>query len=163
PFDLNTLFPRIRDKNLNGLVYVFNRAASAQVQASLGDLVVQSNGINATLGGSIAVSTTVSNKYQLSLRKAKTVDGSAFALGVQMPRHPASTTGVDASLGVDVDLSALTARVTSALDTALGKWNTTLDMIRPFLSPGTKLRADIVAAISSELDKIIGNAGLKNA
>ena len=163
PFDLASAWEAFQSPALalEGLVYEFIGAASANVTVDFADAGALSAGVvDAAL--SVAVSAKRTSKYTLTLRRNKPVgQAGSFRATLQRGRADERTFGLE--LNVTADVSGLTKPVGAAIQRAVGEWDAVLTEVRPFLTPGTWLREKGFAVLKTEVGRLIDDEGLREA
>lgn len=161
PFDFDAVWTGMQQPSLKGVTLTYGGTASGQIQVTLGDALSLGRGVVANLGLSVGVTAAYKTVYTLTLQRVATAQG--FNIKARLARAPTTTVGDSASLGVNVDFSALTKPVTDALDKALGDWDKTLGEIRPFLSPGTWLRGKAAVLLQGQIAQMVQDPDIRAA
>lgn len=162
PFDYEAVWDAFATTDIAGIVYELEGRAAAQLEVSLADTLSLGTGALATVGVGVKAGVSLSGGYILSFRRGAPAAGGRQIIAT-LSRQTASSLSGGVSVGVDVDISALAARVHAVLQNALGKWDAILADVRPFLSPGTWLQGKASDLIGQAATDIIGNAALKDA
>lgn len=162
PFDFAEVWTAITESGLRALTYEFDGAATVTLQVALADSARLARGlIPADLGASISVSLSPSAAYTLTVERVTT--GAGNAMRATLERARLLTSDVAGRLGVDVDLSALTAPIARALTAMTDNWDKVLTGIKPFLYPGSTLAAAADAWLTSQIGALVADPGLRAA
>jgi len=156
PFDFDSVWKAFNTPALEGVTYLFDGKAGANLQVRITDAIPLSAGIVADIGATVAVAATIGQSYQLKLRR-KAAGAAAFRAELSRQRHTEAT--LTAELKVEADLGAITGPVIAAFKTAVEKWDAAIRQITPFLSPGTLLRAKL----ADQLEALVGEDLFRNA
>ncbi|KPF60995.1 hypothetical protein IP88_15830 [alpha proteobacterium AAP81b] len=157
PFDLGAIWRAAQTSDFKGLRFDLEGAVSLDAElavAGVGDF----GGIK--IGATAAVNAKVSRHTQLQLAiRALPMAGGIRPLALRIERVGGATSQLGVDFGVSIDPTALTARVTGAVVSALDWQDKQLAKLKPFLTPGTLLRETIKAQLSA----VIGDPGLRDA
>lgn len=160
PFDLASVWAAFTTTDLDAISFNFNGAASADVQVSFGDTRAIGD-LVASLNATVAVSTSLTSVYRLTLRRD--VGPAGWTLATHLSRDRVQEAKFNGALTLGVDISTLTKPVVDALTRVGAQWDAALAGITPYLSPGTLLRDKFVAELTQQLTALIGQPGLRDA
>jgi hypothetical protein len=161
PFDFAAVWeafasPELR---LTRISYDFSGTASASVSLSIANSLSFGTDVVADLSLAVNAEMKRAADYKLAFTAAATpgqVDAS-------LTRKHMSEEAIGLKLAIDVDLSQLAKRVQAEVNKVVDKWDSVLKEVKPFLSPGTLVQTELPDLLKAEADRLIGNAGLKDA
>lgn len=162
PFSYAAVWEAFGHPGFMGTDYEFTASAGTSLEVSLGKLVDASQGLKLDLSAKVSVSADIKHKYAMTLRRGPDADGHATILAA-LSRSDTSNRALGVSVGVNIDLPILRARVQELVKDALAKWEEGLAAVQPFLSPGTYLQNAIGARIGTVAGKIVSDPALKAA
>jgi hypothetical protein len=163
PFDFESVGTAFDTTDLAGLAYHFEGATSGQLQISLADGFSLGHGVTAMLAATVSVGMSQSASHSLVLRRGAKNDDGEYTIHAKLTRRRIHSRDFKASLGLTVDVSALTGRVHEVLKGAVGKWDEVLGEVQPYLSPGTALKGALPKLLEEAAGKLIGDAALHKA
>jgi hypothetical protein len=162
PFDFRAVGAAFDDTRLRGIAYSFHGATSARVEVSIADGLKLGAGVTAMLGASLGVGLSQEGQYDLVLRRG-TERGGVHTIKAKLVRKRKAERSLSGNLGLTVDVSALTTRVHEVLKDAIGQWDVLLAKVKPFLSPGTALKAMAPQLIEEAAKTLLADGKLRDA
>lgn len=163
PFDFASVGAAFDTTDLAGLAYHFDGATAGQLQISLADGLNLGQGVTAMLAATVSVAMSQNASHSLVLRRGVRNDDGECAIHVKLSRRRIHSRDFKASLGLTVDVSALTGRVHEVLKGAVGKWDEVLGEVQPYLSPGSALKEALPQALETAAGALIGDVALRKA
>lgn len=164
PFDLKAMWDALADESLalEGVVLGLGGSAKASFEVKFADAQALGSGVVVDTGFKVAVSASLNNTYDLSLRRALSPAGQP-AIRAELTRTRVEESELTNALTLEVDVAALTRPVAAAIKTAVDRWDAAIEPIKPFLSPGTWLRDHLLAQLKTALTPLVEDESLREA
>lgn len=161
PFDYDSALAAFTrpGSDLDGVAFQLGGSADLSVEIAVADSLTLESGVTVGAKATLAVSVGLKNSYDLKLTRLADRSGFRATLGRKAVDEAAFAT----SFALGVDVSAALAPVVKALKQAVDTWETALEPIKPYLSPGTWLRDKAGAALGQLLGKLIDDDPLLKA
>lgn len=164
PFSLASVQAAIDTSDLVGLRLEPRGTATISVGLAIGFDEDIAAGVTISGGADVTASVKIATGYELSVRAVRPrTAGESHALAIKASRTRLTEREVQLGIGVDIDVSALTARIRSLIGTKAGLLRTELASISAFLDPGTLARRLLAPKIAAAAGGLAGNAAFKSA
>ncbi len=145
---------------LEGLIIAIDGNASLDIDLSVARDIDVEGFFNAKAGLTVSVDVARKAAYELSVRKVP--DGVKMVLS--HADEDSSKWGV--GVGIEIDASAVLGRVAAVVKDGVEHWDSVLEDVKPFLSPGTWLQEKVDDELGGLLDRLsakIGDDAVKKA
>ena len=160
PFDLASLWRAFADPalGLEGLRLAYRGDLAFDLDIGLGRKFTFARGITLDAGLAVKVGVKRPGAFEFTLRARSAAATGGRTIIATLSRSETRERVAGGELGLELDLTSIAPRVRALLSEALGKWQEGLEMIKPFLSPGTWIAENLPEGTAKLAGELIAGA-----